>query len=112
MTAPVLCRPALVAALAAAAAVGVWFGLSIWTGLIFHLMPAAPPLAAAWAWRRSAPGGVPGAAVLIPVGIGIVSAVAGARAVQAAGGALDAPGWILVAGLGGVVLAIRVARRP
>ncbi|MEO7395094.1 MAG: hypothetical protein ABIW50_00620, partial [Candidatus Limnocylindria bacterium] len=53
----------LAGSLAAAAA---WVALASFTGLIFHSMPAAPPMAGAAlvAWRLGTPTLVPGAIVI------------------------------------------------
>ncbi|MCJ7709299.1 MAG: hypothetical protein MUQ32_00555, partial [Chloroflexi bacterium] len=44
----------LVAVSGAAAAVGLWIVLASITGLIYHFMPGAPFLAAAWSFRQVA----------------------------------------------------------
>lgn len=90
---------------AAIAAALVWLGLAFATGLIYHLMPAAPPLAAAallrWAkgratWRAHL------ADITVATGVGLV----GAAALGLAGQRLDAPWLTGLAALGGAVVAL------
>lgn len=94
-------HPVALALAAAAATAAVWFGLASVTGLIFHLMPAAPTIAAAW-MIRFAGAAVPSERQLAAVATG--ASFAGATTILLArqGRPLDEPlftGLVLGAGI-------------
>ncbi len=97
-------RLALAAALAGATASGIaWYVLSMATGLIFHFMPGAPVVAAAFVFRHvigSRRGTIPEVVAIVTGGLAVVSA--GLLAIRAGGGSLDAPGIV------GVVVVVAV----
>lgn len=86
------------ALMAAAGAAATWVGLALATGLIFHLMPVAPALAAAAAYRAVRPAGRPSpgtqALVLVPA---LALSCAAAMLLARAGSPLDAPALTVAA---------------
>ncbi len=104
-------RNALLVSIAGAVAAGVaWLALAIATGLIFHLMPAGPPLLGAFLLRRGQPRAITDLVAVIGTGAAISLAVA--LALSRLGQPLDDPQWTLgLLGIGaGIGLAI--ARWP
>ncbi|MBA3235418.1 MAG: hypothetical protein H0T59_05420 [Chloroflexi bacterium] len=104
--------PALVPAIAAVGAGTLWFALSVWTGLIYHFMPAAPMLVAVWvrrALRRDAPS--PWRLLRMDLAVGVAVAVGTSLAITAAGGSLD-DAWLVALVIAvGIGLATWLGRR-
>ena len=102
MTATIREHPLASAVAAAMAAGAAWWALAAVSGLIFHLMPAAPTLAAAAVVRLTEaprPGRVREAAPLVA---GASIAVAASLVVAAAGLPLDDPPVTALAIIGGL----------
>lgn len=105
-------RAASFAAAAIIGAVIVWVALSGMTGLIFHLMPAAPALAGAFAYRWARPeASIPQSTTLALAAAGIAAGVIGAEVVRATGGLLDEPLAVVAAIGAGSVIGPLLARR-
>ena len=92
------------------AAAAVWMALALFTGLIFHFMPAAPPMAGAAlvAWRLGTPTLVPGALV---VAFGALVALVASLLIVRLGRPLDDPLWTGAAIVAGAVIGSIVAWR-
>ena len=104
---------ALAVAQAAAVAIGLlWYVLSVATGLIFHFMPAAPFLAATFAFRRSTGNRQAGwtEAVAIVVG-GLLLVAAGLVAIGAGGGTFDVSVFVAAVIAAGAAIALIWLRR-
>lgn len=104
-------RMALVVAVGAAVAAGLaWLLLAVATGLIFHLMPAGPPLLGAFLLRR---GRLRSWTEVAPViGAGAVVSLSVALALSRLGLPLDDPEWTIgLLGIG-AGLGMVVARMP
>lgn len=90
-----------------------WLGLSVATGLVYHLMPGATFLAAAWAYRAT--GGsrpAPWRDVIVAL-VGSAGVTAGGLLlIPAAGGAIAGPAELIVVTLGGALAAAAWLRRP
>lgn len=100
----------LVAIAGVVAAGGAWLLLAIATGLIFHLMPAGPPLLGAFLLRRGQLRSWAG--VVAVIGAGAVVSLAVALALGRLGLPLDDPQWT-VGMLGiGAGLGTMLARWP
>lgn len=101
--------PLLLAAAAAAAAGVAWVALAATTGLIYHLMPAAPPLAA---WALLSWTGSPTTARQRLGGIALAAAisVAVALALASTGYPLDAAWLTLLPTFIGATLALLLLR--
>lgn len=80
--------------LAAIAATAIWILLALVSGLIFHLMPAAPPLVGAWVYRLAGGRRLFREAVLL-AGAGIGLSLLGIGLLAAAARPLD-DGWFTV----------------
>lgn len=94
---------------AAAAASLIWIVLAFATGLIYHLMPAGPPLAAAgavgWATER-----VSWRARLGSTAIGLGASLATALLLSIAGRPLDVPTLTILPAIVGSLLALALLR--
>lgn len=91
-------------AIAGAVAVGVaWYALATTTGLIFHLMPAGPTLAAAWVDRRADRRPLSRGRRLAVLAAGTLIAVTASLILAAAGRPLDEPVVTTLAIVAGVV---------
>ncbi|MBA3586059.1 MAG: hypothetical protein H0W41_00295 [Chloroflexi bacterium] len=103
-------RALLVAIAGVVAAGGAWLLLAIATGLIFHLMPAGPPLLGGFLLRRGQLRSWTEVAAVI--GAGAVVSMAVALALSRLGQPLDDPQWTI--GLLGIGAAIgpAIARWP
>lgn len=104
-------RRALLLAIAGVLAAGVaWLLLAIATGLIFHLMPAGPPLLGAFLLRR---GDLRSWAEVVGViGAGAVVSLAVALALSRLGQPLDDPQWTIgLLGIGAAI-GLAIARWP
>ncbi|MEW5990457.1 MAG: hypothetical protein AB1736_03810 [Chloroflexota bacterium] len=111
-------RRSRVAALAAAVvAPGLvalpWLGLSVATGLVYHLLPGATFLAAAWAYR-AAGGGRPAPLRDMLVALAASAGVteAGLLVIPVAGGTIADPAELIAVSVGGAVAAVAWLRRP
>jgi len=104
-------RRALLVAIAGAVAAGVaWLVLALATGLIFHLMPAGPPLLGGILLRRGHHRST--MAVVTVMSAGILVSLAVALALARLGQPLDDPPWtIAVTGIG-VAVASAISRWP
>lgn len=98
----------LVLAAATSGLVGVaWFGLSLATGLLYHLMPGATFLAAAWAFRTQARRPARRLEALVMLSIAAAVTATGLILIPEAGGVVgDTLENVVVIG-GGFVLATR-----
>ena len=106
-------RPVVLAVAAVIVALLAWVVLSVATGLIFHLLPAAPILAAMLAYRwASDDERLPWSAATAFGAIGVLAAIAGSVLVRAYGGLLDEPALVVGAIAAGLTLALFLARRP
>ncbi len=95
--------PAAAALLGAVVAALAWYSLASATGLIFHFMPAAPPLVAAWLVRELGGGSIERRRALIVWAGSLTVAAAATTAVAAAGLPLDSRALTAgVLGLGAV----------
>ncbi len=105
--------PAVLAVAAVIVALLAWVVLSVATGLIFHLMPAAPALAAILGYRW-ADGDVrlPWSTTAALGAIGVAGAIVGSVLVRSFGGLLDEPALVVGAIAAGLTLALFLARRP
>ncbi len=103
---------ALVPAIAAVGAGALWFALSVWTGLIFHFMPAAPMLVAVWVRRaRQGDAASPWPQLRMDLAVGLAVAIGTGLAIAAAGGSLD-DGWLVALVIAvGIGLATWLGRR-
>ncbi|MEO8511697.1 MAG: hypothetical protein ABI534_10730 [Chloroflexota bacterium] len=98
---------AIVGVFAAAAA---WLLLALTTGLIFHFMPAGPPLLGTFLLRRGERRSW--AEVVAVIGIGAVVSLGVALALSRLGRPLDDPQWTVgLLGIGAVVGTV-IARWP
>ncbi|MEO8468857.1 MAG: hypothetical protein ABI573_04230 [Chloroflexota bacterium] len=106
-------RPVVLAGTVVLVALVAWVVLSIATGLIFHLMPAAPVVGAILGYRW-ADGDVrlPWSTTAALAAIGVAAAIVGSVLVRSFGGLLDDPVLLLGAIAVGLVLALFLARRP
>lgn len=103
-------RALLVAIAGVVAAGGAWLLLAIATGLIFHLMPAGPPLLGAFLLRRGQLRSF--AEVVAVIGAGAVVSLAVALALSRLGQPLDDPQWTVgLLGIGAAI-ALAIARWP
>ena len=104
-------RRALLVATAGVVAAGVaWLVLAIATGLIFHLMPAGPPLLGAFLLRRGQLRSF--AEVVAVIGAGAVVSLAVALALSRLGQPLDDPQWTIgLLGIGAAI-GLAIARWP
>ncbi len=104
-------RSALLVAIAGVVAAGVaWLLLAIATGLIFHLMPAGPPLLGAFLLRRGQLRSWTEVAAVI--GAGAVVSMAVALALSRLGHPLDDPQWTIgLLGIGAAI-GLAIARWP
>jgi len=104
--------PVALVAAAALGAGGLWFALSVATGLIFHFMPAAPILVAVWIRRALGPNTpIPWPSLWAHIAGGLVVAVVAGAAIAAVGASLDSEwlvGAVLVIGTG---LSVWLGRR-
>jgi len=80
-----------------------WMALASFTGLIFHFMPAAPPMAGAAlvAWRLGSPKLVPGVLVIT---FGVLIALFASLLIAQMGLPLDDPPWTGAAIAAGAVI--------
>ncbi len=104
-------HPTLLSLTAVVAAGAMWFGLAAATGLIFHLMPAAPSIAGAWVLtrRRVGLGSQLTSAAILLFGALAASGVAVILAVQNL--PLDEP-WVTALVIGaGVLIGARLLVR-
>jgi len=104
-------RRALLVAIAGAVAAGVaWLVLALATGLIFHLMPAGPPLLGGFLLRRGQLRAFREAVAVI--GAGAVVSLAVALALSRLGQPLDDPQWTIgLLGIGAAI-GLAIARWP
>lgn len=86
--------PVRLAVAGAVAAGSAWFALAMATGLIFHLMPAAPPLLAGIILRRGHQRSTTASAMVI--GSAVVISLAVAMALARLGLPLDDAHWTIV----------------
>lgn len=104
-------RSALLVAIAGVVAAGVaWLVLALATGLIFHLMPAGPPLLGAFLLRRGQLRSLQ--EVVAVIGAGAVVSLAVALALSRLGQPLDDPQWTVgLLGIGAAI-GLAIARWP
>ncbi|MEO8247448.1 MAG: hypothetical protein ABI622_10060 [Chloroflexota bacterium] len=104
-------RNALLLAIAGVVVAGVaWLLLATVTGLIFHLMPAGPPLLGAFLLRRGRRRSW--TEVIAVIGTGAVVSLAVALALSRMGQPLDDPQWTIgLVGIG-AALGLAIARWP
>ncbi len=103
-------RALLVAIAGVVAAGGAWLLLAIATGLIFHLMPAGPPLLGGFLLRRGQLRSWTEVAAVI--GAGAVVSLAVALALSRLGQPLDDPQWTVgLLGIGAAI-GLAIARWP
>jgi len=117
---PIRLRPVLAGLAAALGTAGLWLVLSVVTRLIFHLMPAAPFLAAAIVFRvvagqsTAAPPARSASfaeALVLMMATALIT-VLGAAAVRQAGGFLDAPAAVVaIAGAGALAATVWIRLR-
>jgi hypothetical protein len=106
----------LLAVAGAGATVAVWIVLAGITGLIFHFLPGAPFLVAAWVFRQATDGRRatwPETAVIVAAGA--VASVLGSLVVVTLGRELDAPAATALVVLAGAAIGVawlRRGRRP
>jgi hypothetical protein len=109
-------KPVRAVALAFLAATGagvLWLALSTSTGLIFHLMPGAPVLAGAWAYRwREGRGPAPWLRVALILVAATFAASAAVLTLVAAGRPLDDPAVTAAVAAAGALLAAAWLRWP
>lgn len=81
-----------------------WYGLATATGLIYHFLPAAPPVAAAWTLRSAnhGPIGRRSSALVLAVGLAAASAITLDLALQ--GRSLDDASFTAVTLLAGLAV--------
>ncbi|MDQ3689469.1 MAG: hypothetical protein M3406_05435 [Chloroflexota bacterium] len=104
-------RKALLLAIGGVVAAGVaWLLLALATGLIFHLMPAGPPLLGAFLLRRGQLRSF--AEVVAAIGAGAVVSLAVALALSRLGQPLDDPQWTIGLLGFGAAIGIAIARWP
>lgn len=98
-------------AIAGAVAAGAaWVVLAGATGLIFHLMPAGPPLLAGALLRRAQARSV--VVIGAAIGTGVAVSLAAATMLARLGQPLDEPVWTLAALSVGAALGTLLAVRP
>jgi len=104
-------RSALLVAIAGVVVAGVaWLLLATVTGLIFHLMPAGPPLLGAFLLRRGQLRSF--LEVVAVIGAGAVVSLAVALVLSRLGQPLDDPQWrVGLLGIG-AVMGLAIARWP
>jgi small-conductance mechanosensitive channel len=104
-------RSALMVAIAGVIAAGVaWLLLAVATGLVFHLMPAGPPLLGAFLLRRGQLRSW--TEIVAVIGAGAVVSLAVALALSQLGLPLDDPEWTIgLLGIG-AGLGTKLARWP
>lgn len=96
--------------LAAAASAGIWIVLALVSGLIFHLLPAAPPLVGAWAYR-AAGGSRRARAAIVLASAGVALSLLASGLLAAAQRPLDDAWFTILTQLAGAALAIALVIR-
>lgn len=102
----------LLAVAGAGATVVLWVILASITGLIYHFLPGAPFLVAAWVFRQ-VEGGRRAAwpAIVVIVAVGAAASVLGSLAVASIGRELDAPVATALVALAGAAMSVAWLRR-
>lgn len=102
----------LLAGAGAGATVVVWIILASITGLIFHFLPGAPLLVAAWAFRQVEGGRrAEWREIAVLVAAGAAASVLGSLTVASIGRELDAPVATALVALAGAAMSVVWLRR-
>jgi len=109
-------RPAtaalLLAVAGAGATVALWIILASITGLIYHFLPGAPFLVAAWVFRQVEHGRrATWSEIAVIVTVGAVASILGSLAVASIGRELDAPAATGLVALAGAAMSAAWLRR-